>query len=156
MVFIVLLVAASGFFAWNISKIVRNIRLGQDVDMTDNPRARWKQMALFALGQKGMFTRPVSGILHLLVYVGFVLINIEIVEIIIDGITGSHRIFYPYIGAAYNEFISFFEILVFAVLFGVIVFLIRRNMMNIKRFQSRELTRWPKLDANISSGLRSY
>jgi heterodisulfide reductase subunit C len=149
LVFIVLLVAASGFFAWNISKIVRNIRLGQDVDMTDNPRARWKQMALFALGQKGMFTRPVSGILHLLVYVGFVLINIEIVEIIIDGLTGSHRIFYPYIGAAYNEFISFFEILVFAVLFGVIVFLIRRNMMNIKRFQSRELTRWPKLDANI-------
>ena len=149
LIFLALLIVTVTLFARNIGKIVRNIRLGQDINLSDNPRARWQQMALFALGQRQMFNRPVSGIMHLFVYVGFVLINIEIVEIIIDGLTGSHRVFEPYIGAAYNEFISFFEILAFTVLLGCVVFLIRRNLLHIKRFETREMTRWPKLDANI-------
>lgn len=137
------------FFSKNIGVIRRNILLGQDIDLNDNPRDRWRQMTLYALGQKGMFKRPIPALLHLFVYVGFVLINIEILEITIDGVAGAHRVFAPLAGASYKYFISFFEILAASVLIGCIVFLIRRNILKVRRFEANEMGRWPKLDANI-------
>ena len=149
LLFIIVLLATGGFFARNIGIIRRNILLGQDINLHDQPRERWRQMTLYALGQRKMFKRPIPALLHLFVYVGFILINIEILEIVIDGVTGAHRIFAPYAGASYKFFISFFELLAVGVLIGCIIFLVRRNMLKVRRFESREMTRWPKLDANI-------
>jgi heterodisulfide reductase subunit C len=147
-IFILLLIAGIGFFASNIRKMIRNVKLGKKVDRSDNKKERWAQMARIALGQSKMVRRPVAGFLHVIVYVGFVIINIEVLEIIIDGITGSHRIFAPYLGGVYNVLIATFEILAFLVLATVVIFWIRRNAMNIKRFTMGELKGWPKNDAN--------
>src|SRR6187402_415759 len=119
--FAILLVVGFGFFAASVKKIIRNINLGVDVDRKDNPKARWKNMALIALGQSKMVRRPIAGILHIIVYVGFVIINIELLEIIIDGLFGTHRVFAP-IGVAYDILIGSFEILAFLVLISVSVF----------------------------------
>lgn len=145
-VFAVLLVAGFGFFAINVKKIIRNIKLGQNVNRFDNPSSRWKNMAMIALGQQKMVKKPVMGILHIIVYVGFVVINIELLEIIIDGLFGTHRIFafLPF----YNFLIASFEVLAFLVLFAVIIFWTRRNVMKLKRFISSDLNGWPKSDAN--------
>lgn len=148
MLFLILLVTAVGYFAGNIRKIIRNIKLGKDVDRSDRKMERWAQMARIALGQSKMVRRPVSGFLHVIVYVGFVIINIEVLEIIIDGLTGAHRIFAPFLGGLYNVLIATFEILAFLVLASVLVFWARRNVMNIKRFMMGELKGWPKKDAN--------
>lgn len=145
--FVIVLLFSVGFFARNIKRLRRNIKLGRKVDRSDNPGKRFANMARVALGQSKMVKRPIAGIMHIFVYVGFVLINIEILEIIIDGIFGTHRIFSP-AGSAYNFLIGFFEILAFLVLLGVIVFWIRRNIQKIKRFWAREMTKWPKDDAN--------
>lgn len=147
-IFAILLIGMVGYFASNIRKLVRNIKLGKKVDRTDNKPERWKQMAKIALGQSKMIRRPIAGFLHVIVYVGFVIINIEVLEIIIDGLTGQHRIFAPFLGGLYDVLIATFEILAFLVLVSVIVFLIRRNIMNIRRFLARELKGWPKNDAN--------
>lgn len=135
------------FFARNVRRILRNIKLGKSLDRSDRPNERFKNMARVALGQSKMVKRPIAGILHIFVYVGFVIINIEVMEIIIDGIFGTHRIF-SFLGTTYDVLIAAFEILAFLVLFGVIVFWIRRNIIKIKRFWANEMTAWPKNDAN--------
>src|SRR6187402_2498344 len=116
------------FFTINIRKIIRNIKLGQDINRSDRAGERWANMALIALGQSKMVKRPVAGILHIFVYVGFIVINIEVLEIIIDGLFGTHRVFAP-LGVLYNILIGSFEILAILVLVGVITFLIRRNVI---------------------------
>ncbi len=147
-IFLIVLVLGVGFFVKNIKKLLRNINLGKDVDRSDNKTKRWRNMAKIALGQYKMVKRPVSGILHVVVYVGFIIINIEVLEIIIDGLFGTHRIF-SFLGGLYDFLIGSFEILAFLVLVAVIIFWLRRNVMNIKRFLSPELKGWPKSDGNI-------
>ena len=145
--FAIILALGTGFFAVNIRKIIRNIKLGQDVDRSDNPAKRWANMALIALGQSKMVKRPIAGILHIFVYVGFIIINVEVLEIIIDGLFGTHRVF-SFMGVFYNILIGSFEILALLVLVAVIIFLIRRNIIKLKRFVSSDLKGWPKSDAN--------
>jgi heterodisulfide reductase subunit C len=147
-VFIILLSGAIFLFTKNVRKIIRNIRIGRDLDRTDHPKERWMTMIRVALGQSKMVKRPVSGILHIFVYVGFVIINIEVLEILIDGVFGTHRILSP-LGSLYNLLIGSFEVLAFLVLFGCAVFLIRRNILKLKRFWMREMTSWPRTDANV-------
>jgi len=147
-IFAILLIGMVGFFVSNIRKMIRNVKLGKEVDRSDRKGERFAQMARIALGQSKMVRRPIAGFLHIIVYVGFVIINIEVMEIIIDGLTGAHRIFAPYLGGVYDVLIATFEILAFLVLVSVIVFLIRRNIMNIRRFLANELKGWPKNDAN--------
>jgi hypothetical protein len=145
--FILALAIGIGIFIRNIRRMIRNINLGREIDRTDNSSERWKKMVKIALGQYKMVRRPVSGIIHVIVYLGFIIINIEVLEIIIDGIFGTHRVF-SVAGAPYSFLIGAFEILAFLVLVGVIIFWIRRNVLNIYRFKARELTEWPKNDAN--------
>lgn len=146
--FAILLIVGFGFFAASVKKIIRNINLGVDVNRKDNSKARWKNMALIALGQSKMVRRPVAGILHIFVYVGFIIINIELLEIIIDGLFGTHRIFAPYLGVVYDVLIASFEILAILVIFAVTVFWIRRNVIKLKRFINPDLNGFPKSDAN--------
>ena len=145
--FLLALAAGIGFFAKNVKTLVRNIKLGQDVDTSDNRSQRWKNMINIALGQSKMVRRPVAGLLHIIVYLGFIIINIEVLEIIIDGIFGTHRIF-SFLGGFYSFLIGSFEILAVLVLVSVIVFWIRRNVIKLKRFWKPEMTSWPKNDAN--------
>ncbi|WP_026755692.1 (Fe-S)-binding protein [Sediminibacter sp. Hel_I_10] len=146
--FAIALIAGLGYFAFNVKKLRRNIKLGRTVDVSDDKSQRWKNMARIALGQSKMVTRPIAGFLHVIVYVGFVVINIEVLEIMIDGLLGTHRIFAP-LGFTYDVLIGSFEILAFLVLVAVIVFWIRRNVIKIKRFISKDLKGWPKSDGNI-------
>ncbi len=145
-VFAILLVLGVGFFAINIKKLTRNIKLGKDIDRTDNPKERWKNMIMIALGQSKMVKRPIAGILHIIVYVGFIIINIEVIEIIIDGLFGTHRVL-SFLGGFYNFLIGSFEILAFLVLVSVIIFWLRRMIVRIPRFWNKEMTSWPKNDA---------
>lgn len=145
--FIIALTAAVVFFTKNVKRLRRNILLGKDVERKDKKDIRFKKMMRVALGQSKMVKRPIAGILHVIVYVGFVIINIEVLEIIIDGVAGKHRVF-AFLGPVYSFLIGSFEILAFLVLVSVIIFWIRRNVMNIKRFLSKELKGWPKNDAN--------
>ncbi|AIN73984.1 (Fe-S)-binding protein [Flavobacterium psychrophilum] len=145
--FFIILSIGIGYFAINVKKIIRNIKLGQEINRSDNPSARWKNMAMIALGQSKMVKRPVAGILHIFVYVGFVVINLEVLEIIIDGLFGTHRIF-SFLGTLYNLLIGSFEILALLVLVAVIAFWIRRNIIKLKRFIHSDLKGWPKSDAN--------
>ena len=145
--FAIILIIGFGYFYLNVKKIIRNINLGVAVNRKDNVKARWRNMAMIALGQSKMVKRPVAGILHIIVYVGFVVINIELLEIIIDGLFGTHRIFAP-LGVVYDVLIGSFEILAFLVLFAVTVFLIRRNVVKLSRFIHSDLKGWPKSDAN--------
>ena len=145
--FAILLAVGFGYFFMSVKKIRRNINLGTDVDRYDNPKARWANMAMIALGQSKMVKRPVAGIMHIIVYLGFIIINIELLEIIIDGLFGTHRIF-AFLGTTYDVLIASFEILAILVLIAVFVFWIRRNVIKLKRFISSDLTGWPKNDAN--------
>ena len=148
-IFAIALFAGIGFFVNNIKKLSRNIKLGKDVDRNDNKSERFKNMAKIALGQSKMVKRPLSGFLHIIVYVGFIIINIEVLEIVLDGLLGTHRLFQPIIGEAFYGFlIGTFEILAVLVLLAVIVFWLRRNVSNIKRFLSAEMKGWPKNDGN--------
>lgn len=146
--FVILLVATVGYFATNVRKLIRNIKLGKDLDRSDNKPQRLKNMLKIALGQTKMVRKPIAGALHVIVYVGFIIINIEVLEIIIDGIFGTHRIFAP-LGSVYDFLIGSFEVLAFLVLITVVIFWLRRNVMHIKRFLSPELKGWPKSDGNI-------
>jgi len=146
--FIVLSIGLS-LFTYNIKKVINNIKLGKDIDRFDRKQERWKNMALLALGQSKMFNRPVSGILHIIVYVGFILINIELLEIIIDVLLGTHRVFAPYLGGFYDILIGTFEILAFLVVISVVVFWIRRNIIKLNRFINPEMKGWPKNDADF-------
>ena len=147
-IFIAILIAAIVFFARNVMIIARNIRLGKDLDIEDNKTERWKTMFLVAIGQKKMTKRPLAGILHILVYVGFIIVNIEMLEILIDGITGTHRVF-TFIGSLYPILIAVFEFFGLAVMLACIVFLFRRNVARVDRFHKAEMTSWPKLDGNL-------
>ena len=145
--FAVILAAGIGYFTINVRKLIRNIKLGQDVDRSDNPAARWGNMALIALGQSKMVKRPIAGVLHIIVYAGFVIINLEVLEIVIDGLFGTHRVL-SFMGGFYSFLIGSFEILALLVLVAVIAFLIRRNIIKLKRFLHSDLKGWPKSDAN--------
>lgn len=148
--FAIALFAGIGFFTINIRKLSRNIKLGKDVDRTDNKSARFKNMLKIALGQYKMVRRPLSGILHVIVYVGFIIINIEVLEIVVDGLLGTHRVFQNFLGEAlYGFLIGTFEILAALVFLTVVIFWTRRNVANIKRFLSKELKGWPKMDGNL-------
>jgi len=145
--FTIVLVLGFGNFYSNIKKIIRNINLGIAVNRKDNPKARWKNMAIIALGQSKMGRRPIAGILHVIVYVGFVIINIELLEIIIDGVFGTHRVF-SFLGTFYDVLIASFEILAVLVLLSVFAFWTRRNIIKLKRFASKDLNGSPRKDAN--------
>lgn len=146
-IFLLLTIISIFLFGRNALKIRRNILLGQTLNRSDQPAKRWKLMLKVALGQSKMGKRPVAALLHLLVYAGFIIINIEVMEIAIDGLFGTHRIFAG-LGSLYNFLIGGFEILAFLVLVSCIVFLIRRNIIRLKRFSGTEMTAWPKSDAN--------
>ena len=147
--FILVFIAATALFTINAKKIIRNIHLGRKLNRTDRKAERWKLMARVALGQSKMVVKPVAGFLHILVYVGFVIINLEVLEIILDGILGTHRLFAPFLGGFYDFLIASFEILALGVLVAVVIFYIRRNIIYIKRFRQNELNGWPRSDANL-------
>ena len=146
--FFIILSVGLGFFIKNIRSIISNIKLGKDIERHDKPMERLKNMTLLALGQSKMIDKPISGILHLIVYIGFIIINIELLEIVVDGLFGTHRVFAPYMGSSYNFLIASFEILAFLVVIAVIIFWTRRNIMKIKRFLNPEMSGWPKKDAD--------
>ena len=142
------LISAIALFTFNCRKIYRNINLGKNIDRSDNKKERLLKMFRLAFGQSKMLDKPVVGLLHLIVYVAFILINVELIEIIIDGLFGTHRFLAPYLGGFYNFLIGFFEILALLVIISVLIFWIRRNILNIRRFISNDLKGWPKTDAN--------
>ncbi|HUR10848.1 MAG TPA: (Fe-S)-binding protein [Flavitalea sp.] len=135
-------------FVKKTKEIRRNILMGHDEDYSDRPAERWKNVLLLALGQKKMFRKPMVALLHLAIYAGFIIINIEVLEIVLDGLFGTHRLFAPFLGAAYMFLINSFEVLALLVLLSCIAFLIRRNVLRVKRLNSRELNGWPRSDAN--------
>ena len=149
MFFVIILLISITIFTRNILKIKKNINLGRSIDRSDNKSARWKNMARIALGQSKMVSRPIAGILHVVVYIGFLIINIELLEIVVDGIFGTHRVFAPFLGSAYNVLIATFEIFAFLVLLAVLVFWARRNIIRLNRFRKSEMKGWPKLDADL-------
>jgi heterodisulfide reductase subunit C len=146
-IFLVITLAAIVLFTYNSRKIIRNIRLGRPVDRSDQPQKRLMTMLRVAFGQSKMVVRPIPAFLHFFVYIGFVIINIEVVEIMIDGLFGTHRIFHG-LGGFYDFLIASFEILAFTVWVACVIFLIRRNVLKLKRFRGVEMTSWPKSDAN--------
>ncbi|MBC8052148.1 MAG: (Fe-S)-binding protein [Sphingobacteriaceae bacterium] len=146
--FLLLLLSAITFFSKNSKKIVRNIRLGRPENRSDFPAERFKIMLKVAFGQTKMAARPIPALLHFFVYAGFIIINIEIIEIIIDGIFGTHRIFAKPLGSFYTFLIAAFEWLALSIILACAIFLIRRNVIRIKRFFGVEMTAWPRSDAN--------
>lgn len=146
--FLIALILGIGFFTGNVKKLTRNIKLGKDVDVSDNKPQRWKNMARIALGQTKMVVRPIAGLMHIIVYVGFIIINIEVLEIILDGILGTHRLFSA-LGSFYDFLIGSFEILALLVIIAVAVFWIRRNIIKLQRFIKPEMKGWPKKDGNM-------
>ncbi len=146
--FLIALFIGVGYFVINVKKLRRNILLGKDVDRTDNPSQRFKNLVFIAFGQTKMVKRPISGFLHLIVYLGFIIINIEVLEIIFDGLTGSHRAF-SVLGGFYDFLIASFEVLALLVIVSVAIFWLRRNIIKVKRFLNREMKGWPFQDANL-------
>ena len=146
--FVIALIFGIGYFTKNIKKLIRNIKLGREADTSGDKKKRWKNMAMIAMGQTKMVVRPIAGLLHVIVYLGFIIINIEVLEIIIDGIFGTHRIF-SFMGGFYDFLIGSFEVLALLVIVAVIVFWIRRNIIWIKRFIKPEMKGWPKKDADL-------
>lgn len=148
----ILFVLCAGFAIWlfrkNILQIRRNILLGKPEDLNDNKPARWRNLALLALGQKKMFKNPLVALMHFIIYAGFIIINIEVLEIVLDGILGKHRLFAELLGGFYTFLINFFEILAVGVIAVCVVFLCRRNIIKLKRFMSKDLNGWPRSDAN--------
>lgn len=147
--FLVLLVVAIALFSKNIGQIKKNIFLGKDEDLSDNPSARWKNVVLLALGQQKMFRNPFVAVMHLIIYAGFIIINIEVLEIVLDGLLGTHRLFEKPLGSFYTFLINSFEILAFLVIVVCVIFLMRRNAIKLKRFISKDLNGWPRSDANF-------
>lgn len=152
--FLVVTSAAAYLFFSRIFRIRKNILLGRDEDRSDQPSKRWKSMLLVAFGQKLMFKKPIPAFLHLLIYIGFIVINIEGIEFFLDGITGHHRTIAGVLERMghtgfYTTTLNIFEFLAVAVLLSCVFFLIRRNIFKVKRFDGLEMTKWPKLDANL-------
>jgi heterodisulfide reductase subunit C len=148
LLFVILFGAAVYLFARKAGQIRKNILLGRDKDLSDHPDLRWKNLLLLAFGQKKMFRNPTVAVLHFFVYAGFLIINLEILEIILDGILGTHRLFVPVLGSLYPILIGLFEVLAVLVIAGCAIFLIRRNILKLKRFISKDLDGWPRSDAN--------
>jgi heterodisulfide reductase subunit C len=148
LVFIAFAAVVIWLFSKNIMQIRRNIFLGLPEDLTDNKSQRWRNVVLLALGQKKMFKNKLVAVMHLIIYAGFVIINIEVLEIVLDGALGTHRLFLPYLGGFYTFLINFFEVLAIGVLGVCVVFLCRRNVIKLKRFVSNDLNGWPRSDAN--------
>ena len=146
--FLLLSISASWLFARKVKEISRNIKLGRDEDFSDQPNRRWKNLLLLAFGQKKMFRNPLVAVMHFFVYAGFIIINIEVLEIVLDGITGQHRIFAQPLGGLYSLLINAFEVLALTVLTACAIFLVRRNIIRLKRFTSKDLNGWPRSDAN--------
>ncbi|MBA4167259.1 MAG: (Fe-S)-binding protein [Chitinophagaceae bacterium] len=147
-IFTIILITALFLFTRKTREIAGNIRLGREEDYSDRPADRWKNLLLLAFGQKKMFRKPVVAVLHFIIYAGFLIINIEVLEIILDGILGTHRLFSSALEGFYTFVINFFEFFAAGVLIGCVVFLIRRNIIGIKRLRSRDLDGWPRSDAN--------
>lgn len=147
--FLVVVGVASFIIYKRVTQIRKNIFLGKKAHRNDQVSDRWKTMLLVAFGQKKMFKKLIPALLHLMIYVGFLVINLEVLEFIIDGIAGTHRIFAPLLGDFYTVLINIFEFLAVAVLFSCVVFLIRRNVLGVKRFKGEEMKKWPTLDANL-------
>lgn len=151
-VFIIVLGVVGWLVLQRILVIRNTINLGRPEDRTDQPVRRFTTMLRIAFGQKKMFDRPMIGFLHFAVYAGFLLINIEVLEIVLDGMLGKHRLFAPFLGPFYSFLISFFELLAFGVLGACIIFLIRRTILKVERFQPsshREMNGWPALDGKV-------
>ena len=146
--FILILAIAIWLFSRKVREISANIHLGKDEDFNDRPGERWKNVWLLAFGQKKMFRKPLVALLHFVIYAGFLIINIEVLEIILDGAVGTHRMFAPFIGSVYTFLINFFEFFALGVIFVCIVFLLRRNVLKLRRFISHDLDGWPRSDAN--------
>src|SRR5687768_3789765 len=146
--FLLLSAVAIWMFARKAKQISRNINLGRDEAINDDKPRRWRNMFLLAFGQKKMFRKPLPAILHFFVYAGFIIINIEVLEIVLDGILGTHRLFAIPLGGFYTFLINAFEILAVLVILGCAIFLIRRNIIKLKRFISKDLDGWPRSDAN--------
>ena len=150
MIFLVVLLGFGYLLFRRIRRIGANIHLGRPVTIRGESAARWKKMLLVAFGQKKMFKQPLPAFFHFLIYIGFIIINIEVLEIIIDGLTGQHRIFASVINSGiYTALLSFFEILALGVMLACILFLIRRNVTEVKRFRKVEMKGWPALDCNL-------
>ena len=147
-IFALVLFISIFLFRRNLLLIRRNIQLGHAIDRSDRSSERWLNMIRIALGQSKMVTRPIAGILHIIVYIGFIIINIELIEIILDGLLGTHRLFAQLMGGFYNLLIASFEILAALVLVSVVLFWLRRNGLKIKRFWKSEMKGWPKNDAD--------
>lgn len=146
--FVALTAAAIYFFARKVAQIRRNILLGHAEDISDNPAQRWRNVLLLAFGQKKMFRNPMVAVLHFFVYAGFIIINIEVLEIVLDGVFGTHRLFAAPLGGFYIFLINAFEVLALLVLVACAIFLVRRNIIRLKRFASKDLDGWPRSDAN--------
>lgn len=146
--FILISGAAIFLFSRNARQIIRNIRLGRDEIINDQPGRRWKNVLLLAFGQKKMFRNPLVAILHFFVYAGFIIINLEVAEIVLDGIFGTHRLFAAPLGGFYSFLINAFEVLAVLVILACAIFLIRRNVIKLRRFISHDLDGWPRSDAN--------
>ena len=147
--FALLFILSIGFFFWNVTKVRQNILLGKNLDRSDNKAERWKTMLLVAFGQKKMFTRPIPALLHFCLYAAFVITQIELIEIIADGLTTNHRTFHEVLGGFYTFMISFIEILSVLAFVATFAFLARRNLLKVPRLVKSELNGWPKLDANL-------
>lgn len=147
--FLVTLVVAFILIRKRVMRIKSNIQLGKKTGVADRPRERWQNVLLVAFGQKKMFKRIIPAFLHFWIYAGFLIINLEVLEFIIDGLLGTHRVFAPFLGSVYPVLMTFFEFLAVAVLLACVIFLIRRNVLKIKRFWSAEMTSWPRLDGNL-------
>src|SRR6266498_6041402 len=147
-IFIAIALFAIWLFSKNVKKIRRNILVGHDEEYSDNPSQRWKNVLLIAFGQKKMFKNPLVAVMHFFIYAGFVIINIEVLEIVLDGGLGKHRLFANALGGFYTFLIDGFEILAVLVLLACVIFLARRNILKLKRFISHDLDGWPRSDAN--------
>jgi ferredoxin len=147
--FVAVAAVAGLLLSKRIQRIRQNILLGKAEARNDQPQQRWKTMLLVAFGQQKMFARPIPALLHLLIYVGFLVINLEVLEFVLDGILGTHRIFAPYLGGIYPVLMNGFEFLAIAVLFSCVAFLIRRNILKVGRFTGPDMKGWPGLDANL-------
>lgn len=147
--FVLLAISAIYIFAKKVGEIRRNIFLGKRLDLSDNTAIRWKNLLLLALGQKKMFKNVPVALMHFIIYAGFIIINIEVLEIVLDGILGTHRLFLPVLSGLYNWLINIFEFLALGVLVVCVIFLARRNWLKLKRFISKDLNGWPRTDANF-------
>lgn len=146
--FLVVSAVSIWLFAKKAGEIRRNILLGKDETLNDNPSLRWRNLILLAFGQKKMFSNPLVAVMHFIIYAGFIIINLEVLEIVLDGLLGKHRLFAGILGPVYNWLINAFEFLAVGVILVCVVFLIRRNILKLKRFINKDLDGWPRSDAN--------